>query len=496
MDESIERNMAAFFLSSIIPAGLTFIFWIFVASFSGSEIMGIVVAVTSFSMILTTISNFDIGVGIRKYLGEAFFDKNWESFKQISFSSLIFAFLTSIGIIIITFNPLFDILDLIGIDKQFFMIIIFVVIGNSIINTTKGILISALKSTRIIIPAAISSASRFVLLFSIIYFYDISELAVAYSYTAFYPILGIFMVIIIIIYFKSIPGKIKFNPQKLKLVFRGSLANWVPNVTELLGTQLGILTIFALKGSAETGLFYITFAIFNVINMIPSAINVINHPVFSGLRDLEKQKHQLERTIKLTYLISIPIASVVLFYSEIILRIIGESFVGAKEILMILVISFPIIILVDGIWFLIYARGSYKEVLILGLAANSTRIVLYLLLVPEFSGLGSAVAFIAGYIVQLGITLLFIKKLKLGLNYPKFAVISLIPLTIGYLVSLFEFQMFGPVIILVSTFVVYVKTKLLDQKDLNSIFKIIMKDDIAQETSEKVMRILKKIYLA
>jgi O-antigen/teichoic acid export membrane protein len=488
--------MAAFFLSSIIPAFLTFIFWIFVAKTSGSEIIGIVIAVTSLSMIITTVSNLDIGVGIRRYLGQAFFDKNWEGFKQISFSSIVFAFLASVGVLIIVFNPIFDILNLIGIDKKFFITIIFVVIGNSLINTTNGILTSALKNTKIIIPTSISSASRFVVLFSIIYFYDISELIVAYAYTAYYPILGTFMIIITAVYLKSIPGKIKFNPQKLKLVLRGSLANWVPNVTELIGIQMGILTIFALKGGSETGLFYITFAIFNVVNMIPGAINVINHPVFSGLRDLEKQKNHLERTIKLTYLITIPVASVVLFYSEIILGIIGESFIVAKEILMILVISLPIIILVDGIWFLIYARGSYKEVIIMGLTANLTRIVLYILLVPEFSGVGTAIAFIGGYVVQLGITLLFIKKLKLGLNYPKFAVISIIPLSIGYLVNLFEFQIFGVVIILVSTFAVYVKTKLLDQKDLNSIFKIIMKEDNALQYSEKFMNSLKKIHLA
>ena len=100
--------MFSVYITSVIPAGLTYIFWLIVANQTSPEIIGVVVAIGAFSMVLASFSGFEISIGMKRFLGIAHSEKNNLEFKQIVFVSTTFVIISSIIILIITLNPSFS----------------------------------------------------------------------------------------------------------------------------------------------------------------------------------------------------------------------------------------------------------------------------------------------------------------------------------------------------------------------------------------------------
>ena len=69
--------MFAVYITSVVPAGLTYVFWLIVANQTGPEIIGIVVALGSFSMVLTSFAGFEISIGMKRFLGIAHAEKKY-----------------------------------------------------------------------------------------------------------------------------------------------------------------------------------------------------------------------------------------------------------------------------------------------------------------------------------------------------------------------------------------------------------------------------------
>ncbi len=418
MDNSIGRNIIAVYLANFGSAFFTFLFWVITSNLVGSEIIGTVAAIGSFAMILGVLSNFDIGIGMKRFLGKAIAENNFQFFKNLCSTAFVFTIITSAIILIIAFNPIIDILQLIGIDKAFIPIIAIIVIGNNLQHVIFGSLVSAKKSKSVIIPSIVSSLSRFPVLAILIYFLGTTTLTVAWSYSVLYLVLTISLLIITIKYLNSIPGNyFEKSYDNLKLIIKGSFPRWIPQIIVLLGTQVGVLIIFNMKGPEAAGLFYIPFAIMNVLFLIPHAINQVIHPIFSGIGELDSQLKYLKKTLKIAFFGTLPFAAIMYFYSGPILSIFGKEFIKADNTFSILLLGFPVAIIADAVFFLLYARGNYKQVLTLGLIANIPRIVLYIILVPEFGGVGGATAYVIGMYCQFFLTIFYLEKLKIIVEY-------------------------------------------------------------------------------
>ena len=487
--------MFSVYITSIVPAGLTYIFWLIVANQTSAEIIGIVVSLTAFSMVLSSFAAFEIPIGMKRFLGMAQAEQNDLKFKQIIIVSTIFVTLSSILILIITLNPFFNILNLVGIDSKFTPIIVTIVIGNGLVNIFVNSLISGLKSKSLVIPYIVSSFGRFPILLILFYFIGESEMNVAWAFSSHYIILAIITMSITIFYFRKGVGK-NFNNfvENLKIVFHSGLPRYIPQVISSLQTQFSILTIFSIHGPTETGIFYISFAIFSIISMIPSAINGVSHPVLSGMIDSERGKFLL-RSLKIGFLSTIPLAVIAAFYSEPILLILGEEFIGSTEIILILLISLPMAIITNGCYFFLYAKGNYKKVLYLGLSVNISRIILYFLLVPEFGGVGAAISYVIGGILQLGLTIVLMRNTKINLEYKKYVIISIIPLGLGFMLNNLQNEIISSILIIILSFMIFSKLKMFDEQDLESCLRIIVSKERIDPTKKKIIGILTKLRL-
>ena len=71
MSDKIKKNMFWLWVSSLSSSGSTFIFWIIASNITGPGSIGLVSAISSFSMILFTISHLEINQGLKRYISKA-----------------------------------------------------------------------------------------------------------------------------------------------------------------------------------------------------------------------------------------------------------------------------------------------------------------------------------------------------------------------------------------------------------------------------------------
>ena len=53
---------------------------------------------------------------------------------------------------------------------------------------------------------------------------------------------------------------------------KAGVASWLPAMIAVLGQQLGVLTLFGVKGASETGLYYVSFAIMGVVTGLGGSV--------------------------------------------------------------------------------------------------------------------------------------------------------------------------------------------------------------------------------
>jgi len=496
LTDSIGKNIISIYIANFGSALFTFLFWVISSNLTDSRVIGTVSAISAFAMILGVMSNFDIGVGMKRFLGKAIAGNELDRFKNIVSVSTSFTLVTSAGILLIAFNPFFNFLEYVGISQEFIPIIAIIVIGNNLQHIFIGALVSAKKSSRLILPSMIASFSRFPALFLFFYFIGETEVEIAWSYSILYLVSSIFLLFVTLRYLKSIKGSYfaKSN-QYMRLVLRGSFPRWIPQVIVLLGTQLGTLVIFSVSGAAEAGLFYIPFAIMNVLFLASHAINQVIHPIFSGLEDIKIQKQYLFKTLKTAFFATMPFAAIMFFYAPSILSIFGKEFSQADETFSILLLGFPGALIADSVYFLLYARGNYRDVLSLGLIANVPRIMLYFILVPMYGGPGGAIAYVIGVYLQLILTIIIIERLKIRLPYIKLICISIIPFVIGYLVGFIEVEVFGALILLFASLLIFLKVKIINCEDVKNVQSLFSDSPKLSNTFQKIIDMLKRGHL-
>ena len=496
MSDSIEHNVALFYLSSIIPSAMSYIFWIIVANFTNPEVVGVVAAIGAFSMLLGVLSGVDINVSMRTFLGKAAKENDWYSFKHIVSTSIIFTTITAIAIVLIAINPFFDILSHVGIENQFIPIILVMVIGNSIVNVAVGAIVSSLKSKKLVIPYVIAPLGKIVFLLLLYSLFEISEYSTAWAFASLYVILAALLLTYTLNNLRKIQGPFLYNTiNDLKFLIQSGSAKWIPDIMLALGTQLSILVVFSIRGASEAGFYYISFAVFGVLLMVSKSLVTISHPVLSGIENLDKQKEFLTKTLKFSFLGTMPLAAILLFYAKPILSIFGEDFTGSSDILFILTLSIPLVIISETIYFLFYARRMYKNVFFLGLSSNVPRIILYFMLVPEFGPEGSAIGYVVGSGIQIILTIILIERIKMRLQYVKIFLISIIPFAIGYFLDLFSIGVFGAGVIILLSVLIYLKLKLIDEDNIETMLRLIMNKNKAKNAKDEIVIKLKRIHL-
>ncbi|HXX05484.1 MAG TPA: polysaccharide biosynthesis C-terminal domain-containing protein, partial [Candidatus Bathyarchaeia archaeon] len=416
--------------------------------------------------IFSVIATIGVPTGVQRFLGKLFAEQKIQDANVFIKSSLV---LVTIG--------LFACLILIIITKDFFhnifnyhhslMLVFFVlIISLSMYNLFRSIIISSLK-TRMLPIITLVSTSLKIVLGIILVLTGMGVLGMTIGFILF-PILAS---ILFFITLKSIlrstenRSDIKIK-NSIKETLSSSLANWIPTLVTTIGSQLGTIIVFGSQGASHAGIYFIAFSIFTAIAAITSVLLSISYPALSAMKD--GRKTFAWRVTKMSLIATLPISTSIIFYSRDIMHLFGQEYVdGAISLQLLLVSSLPAVV-TSGINSLIYSRGNYKQVLVMGLASSIPRVLLYFILVPVYGSTGAAISYTAGSFFGFVISVLFARTVGLKIFWKELFLILIVPTGLGFVLSYAGINyVVGIVITCIVSCILYVKMQIITRNDIH-----------------------------
>jgi O-antigen/teichoic acid export membrane protein len=167
--------------------------------------------------------------------------------------------------------------------------------------------------------------------------------------------------------------------------------------------------------------------------------------------------------------------------------------VSSSTILTILLISTVPAIITSSIINLVYAYGRYLLVLIFNLVVSISRLVLYYYLVPNYGGLGSAIAFTVGNYVGLLTTLYIIKSINFVVDWYLIIKVILIPTLLGIPCFILNINWFIALILITSSYIIYLKTKIISKNELKEIIKALHLEFLVSKIYSRYGDVINKI---
>jgi O-antigen/teichoic acid export membrane protein len=481
-------------ISIIIPSIFTYIFWFLTAKIAGPETVGIASSIASLVIIIATIDGLDMSLGMKRMLAIAISSKDFYKSKQILVSTVVFVCIVAVISSILVAIPSLGILEIIGIDRQYTWIIIAMIFAQSLQYIFMEAIIAALKSKTLVIPFLVGSVARFPIFFGIYFLFNDFTYATIIAFSSLLFITSISFGIYLTRMVRSPKWSIQGSLSIVKGILAAGLSSWIPHTANVAGYWLGVIAVFSSEGSAEGGKFYISIGIFTITLFILTGITKVIHALVASVNKKEEQSAFLLYYMKIAFVFSLPIATPLLFFSANFLGLMGEGFSSASETLSIFVISLPILIVSEMIYYFVYGLGDHRAVLYLGLVGNVPRIILYFVLSPIIGINGAAVSFLIGSVIQFFASIKVRNVYNIPLHFREYVTITSIPIIVGALLWTAHINfVISTIIIIVGSLLLYAKLALFTTEELRDIMYAILPQSIAERTYPVALKMMKKI---
>jgi O-antigen/teichoic acid export membrane protein len=216
-------------------------------------------------------------------------------------------------------------------------------------------------------------------------------------------------------------------------------------------------------------------------------------PVLSGLS--VGRKETASRFLKICLALVCPPTAFLTFYSGFPLSLLGASYLEAAPVLTILSLSIIPLTIISAINSLVYALGSYRKVLGLGLAVSIPQVMLYFLLIPVQSGFGAALSFLISALIGLGVAAGVSKTVQFQVSKGKIGAAIAAPLASGFVSLLLGFDwLVGGIVILVASVFLYGRLGVVQRADLAEIARGFASEETIAKTGSKLNWLLRVVY--
>lgn len=486
----LGRGAAYIYIQIVVSAISAYVFWLIMTQLTSSAVIGTLSAIIAITEILSSFALIGIQDSVQRFLGKTFSERKIEDSKVYFGASLFF---TAIGIIasslVVIFGERFFKLN--EIDSTLQLILILVIAVKSIQLLLSSVVISTLK-TRVLALINIVSSTTKIILSIIIVILGSGIIGLTISYLLIEGTLSSILLGIVILKLLKPVSRIEFGPKlsfinASKDILIGGVTSWIPILVTSIGYQLGTIVLFGSKGSTDAAIYFLTLSIVNGILFSTTAIFGITLPALSSMDD--GRKRLAWQTIRWSAIISMPLSAFLVFFSQDVMRLFGESYVKGATSLQILLLSILPTIVAGGIGNLVFSYGKYKESLAIQLAMNVPRTVLYFALIPIYGIIGGAVSFVTGSILALLVTLIIIPKIRILVFWKDLVLLSIIPLAIasGLYILQINFVYAIPLGIVVS-YIALIKLHTITSTDIQDFLSI-----LPSSVSTQLLGIWKKI---
>ena len=350
------------------------------------------------------------------------------------------------------------------------------------------------KTVVLVYTEIISQIIKFAVTFTLV-FAGFGILAIVLGFFFHY----LFKVILLARFIFKNTGFPKLNDVFNKQISQSSLLKegmliWVPTLVSSFGNNLGVLFVNVGNNLGSVGVYFIALMIYLILCKIPSQVQTALFPVFSGIE--ESINKLLEKSLVFSLVAIMPFTAMVMFYPEVFLKIFGNDFIIGSDIVFLLSTVVFIDTITTTIMMLQYSRGLFRNYALITIPFSSSKIVLYFILVPISGGLGAAQSWVIGSIIGFVLSLIFVYKIGIVMNWYKLLPIAIIPVLLGAIFSILTLHFsFAFVLIFIISMLSYIKLKILTRSDIEYILKTLMPKEKSMGLIQKITKLLDKLRL-
>jgi len=282
-------------------------------------------------------------------------------------------------------------------------------------------------------------------------------------------------------------GRPALSLSALADVLKAGVASWAPGMVATLGRWLGVFAIFHAATAAETGQYYAALTIANAVLMIATSILSLLLPVLSGMAD--GRKRAAARALRISLAVAAPAAAFAAAYPALPLALLGHEYAQAAPALTILILSLPPTAVVATAESLAYAYGNYRQVLVISLVTDLTRVALYPVL-ASLGPTGVAAAYTAGAYTGMAYALHIAPTLATRQIWAAIAIPAALaaaawathlPWPLGLLVT-------------ATSYPIYAKAKILTRQDAREIATALLPPHLVDKTYQKLKPIIDALF--
>ncbi|MHA1712460.1 MAG: oligosaccharide flippase family protein [Candidatus Ranarchaeia archaeon] len=490
---NLMRGGIFLYMDYIVINLVGYVYWLIISYIGSPEIVGSTTSAISLSLLLRTLVALEIYTGLKRFVGRCLGKKQVNSLRQYYGSSNNFSALlvSAMGVSVILSRTWIS--QLTAINETLVSLAGALIIIEGIGLVPRSLLVSTAKTNWLLGADLIANTMRLSLGVFLVFlgWGDIGAI------TGFL-VAGLIDTVLLIMLSNRVLHSLGSSRQPwcwncVQEVVTASFFSWMPNLVVLAGTRLGILIVYSFSGALETGIYYIIYALVNIVLSMPIAIFSLLFPVLSGLETGYKQATM--KGIRFLIVLSSPLAIVLMTYPAFILNLISPEYLIGRPILVVLALSIVLSCFVKGVEALVYSKGMYHFMLSIGLTQSVTQVALYFLLVPLFSGLGAAVSFTSGYVTSFFVTLLITRKISFSIEW-KTSLLYIAALgAAGLAVMLIGIPwLFGIPLIFALAVIISGRTRIMRYSDLQEIIPHILSRRIIDKVYPKLYPLLRILF--
>jgi O-antigen/teichoic acid export membrane protein len=426
--QSIGKNASYIYFETIVRLFSSFLLWILLTKISTPQVIGTSSTLISLATIFATIASVGVPLGIPLFLGRIFLDNRLQDARVFIYSSLL---LVSIGLMASTF--------LVFVIRDFFynqfsadLLILSISLAalTAIANLFRSILVSSLQLE--LLPKIIVVSSIVMMTIAVgLVLLGQGPSGVIMAYSCSYALFSILLIYHIRMVFRSTSKATLKLSHSVKSLLKASIPAWIPTLITMIGSaELGTVIVFGSLGANQAGSYFISYAIFSVVAAISYSIFAVAFPWLSSLND--GRKRLLWKLLKTSLILTLPISSSLIFYSNDVMMLIGKDYVRGTAALQLFLISMLPNSVFIAISILVYSYRNYKQVLILGLCSSIPRVIFYIALVFVYGSTGAALSYTLGSFSGFIVSIVVAKNIGMVLYWKDIIFMLIIPISLSF----------------------------------------------------------------
>jgi len=408
--------------ANLIASATGFLYWVIAAKFVSSNVLGTASAVISLTSIVSALSTLGLGTAILR-VGPIYRDKIGE----VTCTALV---LDLSATVIMVLGGLIVFTKILGYSWSVFFIIPLALVWVSA-TTLRPVFIATRNAKYLSYAQTLSAIVRIGIGIAILIALP-TVIGVLLGYLL--GSLAVIITLLVVILQKKLLELRTSKTHAIELL-RAGIPIWLPNIITVLGTQLGVVFTYSLRGGSEAGYLYIAQAIALAID---SARVAIASALISSIATNRFNLERLSQAIRLIYTLLLPLNIILIFCPEPLLQLINTEYIVAANLLRLFATSNIMLSAVGLVATHIYAKGDYKYTLLINTATSITRITLYTMLTPLYGATGVATAYLTGTIVTTILVMVKIIKEKVIMPWREMFISTLIAIFINITIEGFR----------------------------------------------------------